>query len=155
MPKVKSIPEGYHSITPYLTIKGAAQAMEFYKKALNAKELFRMDAPGGKIAHAELKIGDSPFMLSDEYPDMGCKSPKSLGGTPISLMVYVENVDALAKQAVAAGMKELRPVKDQFYGDRSGTFEDPFGFSWTISTHVEDVSPEELGKRAKAAFGSK
>jgi PhnB protein len=152
--KVKPVPEGYHTVTPYLSIKGAAAAIDFYKKAFGAKELFRFPMPDGKIAHAEIIIGDSHIMLSDDgdVPDMpSFKSPQSTGKTTIGLCLYVEDVDTLAKQAVAGGAKELRAVKDQFYGDRSGTFEDPFGHIWTISTHVEDVSPEELMKRAQEA----
>jgi PhnB protein len=143
----KAIPEGYHSVTPYLIVKGAARALEFYKKAFNAQELYRMDAPGGIIGHAEIQIGDSRIMLSDEYPEMGARSPETLGGSPVGLCIYVENVDELFKQAVAAGGKEERPVKDQFYGDRSGTLRDPFGHQWTIATHKEDVSPEEMTRR--------
>jgi PhnB protein len=153
MAKVKPIPDGYHTATPYLIIQGAAEALDFYKKAFSATEIMRMaDPKTNHIGHAEIKIGDSPIMLADEHPDMGFRSPKSLGGTPVSLMLYVEDVDAVAKQATAAGAKEIRPVQDQFYGDRSGTFEDPFGHVWTISTHKEDLTPEEIGKRAAAAM---
>jgi PhnB protein len=149
----KPIPDGYHTVTPYLIIKGAAKALDFYKKAFSATELMRLaDPKSDNIGHAEIKIGDSTIMLADEYPDMGYRSPKSLGGTPVSLMLYVKDVDGLARQAVAAGAKELRPVKDQFYGDRSGTFEDPFGHVWTIATHTEDLTPDEIEKRAAAAF---
>jgi PhnB protein len=149
---VSPIPEGYHSVTPYLIVKNAAAAIEFYKKALGAVELYRMEAPGGKIGHAEIKIGDSPVMLADEYPDMGYKGPESLGGTSVSLMVYVADVDKVYAQAIAAGGKELRPLQNQFYGDRSGTLSDPFGHMWTISSHVEDVSEEEMAKRAETAM---
>ncbi len=149
---VSPIPEGYHSVTPYLILKNAADAIEFYKKAFGAVELLRMAAPGGKIGHAEIKIGDSPVMLSDEYPDMGFKGPESLGGTPVSLMIYVDDVDKIFPQAIAAGGKEVRPLQNQFYGDRSGTLTDPFGHVWTISTHVEDIPEEELAKRAEAAM---
>ena len=149
---VSPIPEGYHSVTPYLVMKTAAAAIEFYKKAFGAVELLRMAAPGGKIGHAEIKIGDSPVMLADEYPDMGFKGPESLGGTPVSLMIYVDDVDKIYPQAIAAGGKEVRPLQNQFYGDRSGTLTDPFGHVWTISTHVEDLSEEELAKRAEAAM---
>jgi PhnB protein len=153
MAKVKPIPEGYRSITPYLILDGAAKAIDFYKKAFGATEIMRMESPdGSKIGHAELKIGDSIVMMADEHPQMGYRSPKALGGTPVSLMVYVEDVDTVAKRAVSAGAKELRPVVDQFYGDRSGTFADPFGHVWTISTHVEDVPPAEMEKRAAAAM---
>jgi len=148
---VKPIPEGYHTVTPYLVVKGGARALDFYKQAFGAKELFRFPGPGGKIMHAEIKIGDSPIMLADEFPEMGATSPESLGGTPVGIMLYVENVDALFNKAVAAGAKVSRPVIDQFYGDRSGTVTDPFGHKWTIATHKEDVSPEEMQKRAAAA----
>jgi len=146
---VKPIPEGYHSVTPYLIIKGAAEAIEFYKKAFGATELMRMPTPQGTIAHAEIKIGDSPVMLADEYPEMGYRSPASLGGSGLSLMLYIENCDEVFKRALAAGAKELQPLQDQFYGDRSGTLQDPFGHVWTIATHVEDVPPDELERRAQ------
>ena len=149
---VKPIPDGYHTATPYLIINDASAAIEFYKKSFGATELFRMDAPGGKIGHAEIKIGDSPIMLADEYPDMGYRSPRALGGTPVSIMLYVEGVDTVFNRAIAAGAKVKQPVKDQFYGDRSGTLEDPFGHVWTIATHKEDLSPEEMGKRAAACM---
>jgi PhnB protein len=151
MSKPKPIPEGYHTATPYLIIKNAAKAIEFYKEAFGAKEIMRMSQPDGRIGHAEIKIGDSPIMLADEFPEMGARSPQSLGGSPVSILLYVEDVDAFAKQAVAAGTKVVRPVKDQFYGDRSGSFEDPFGHQWHIATHVEDVAPEEMHKRGAAA----
>ena len=151
MSKAKPVPEGYHTATPYLIIKDAAKAIEFYKKAFGAKEMMRMSQPDGRIGHAEIKIGDSPIMLADEFPEMGARSPQSLGGSPVSILLYVEDVDAFAKQAVTAGTKVVRPVKDQFYGDRSGSFEDPFGHQWHIATHVEDVAPEEMHKRAAAA----
>jgi PhnB protein len=147
MADVKPIPEGYHSLTPYLIIDGAADALEFYKKAFGATELFRMEHEG-KIGHAEMKIGDSPFMLADEQPQW--KGPKTLGGTPVSLMIYVDDVDTTYKQALEAGGVELKPLQDQFYGDRSGTLSDPFGHVWTVATHKEDVSPEEIDKRLKA-----
>ena len=149
--KVKAVPEGYHSVTPYLIIKGAADAIVYYKKALGATELMRMPQPDGRIGHAELKIGDSHVMLADEYPEMNNRGPKSLGGSPVTIHLYVEDVDAVAGKALAAGAKELRPVKDQFYGDRAGKFEDPFGHIWYISTHKEDLSPEEITKRAAKA----
>lgn len=144
---VKPIPDGYHSVTPYLIVNDGAKAIDFYKQAFGATELFRMDAPGGKIGHAEIKIGNSPIMLADEFPEMGYRSAKSLGSTPVSLMIYVEDVDSVFPQAIAAGGKELKPVEDQFYGDRSGTLQDPFGHVWTVSTHKEDVSPEEMDRR--------
>ena len=152
MASVKSIPEGYHSITPYLAIAGAADAIAFYKKAFGATEVMRMAAPGGKVGHAEVEIGGSRIMLADEYPDMGFLSPKTIGGSPVGLHLYVEDVDAVTRQAVAAGAKELRPVKNQFYGDRTGTIEDPFGHVWHIATHKEDLSPDELKRRADEAM---
>jgi len=148
--KVKPIPDGYHSITPYLIVDDGAQAIEFYKKAFNAKEIMRMPGPGGKIGHAEIKIGDSVVMLADEAPEMDARSAKHYGGSPVTLLVYVEDVDKLFPQAVAAGAKEMRPVADQFYGDRSGTVKDPFGHSWHLSTHKEDVSEDEMKKRMEA-----
>jgi PhnB protein len=144
---VKPIPDGFHSITPYLYIKGAAKALDFYKQAFGAVELMRMEMPGGGIGHAEIKIGDSPIMLADEFPDMGVRSPQTLGGNGSSILIYCEDVDSRFAQAVAAGAKEVRPLKDQFYGDRSGTIEDPFGHQWTIATHKEDVTPEECARR--------
>ena len=152
MAHVKPIPEGYHSVTPYLIIDGASDAIAYYKKAFNATELFRMEHQG-KIGHAELKIGDSPIMLADEQPALGYRGPKSLGGTPVSLMIYVEDVDTIYKQAIAAGGNEVKPLQDQFYGDRSGTLTDPYGHLWTVATHKEDVTPEEMDKRIKAAHG--
>jgi PhnB protein len=148
---VKPIPEGYHSVTPYLIISGASDAIEFYQKAFGATELFRFPAPGGKIGHAEIKIGDSPIMLADEYPAMGYKGPQSLGGSPITLMIYVEDVDNVFTRAVNAGATVKEAVQDKFYGDRTGTLTDPFGHVWHISTHKEDVSMEELERRAKTA----
>jgi PhnB protein len=150
---VRFTPEGYHTVTPYLIMKDAARALEFYKKNLSATELMRFDMPDGRLGHAEIKIGDSIIMLADEFPEMGHRGPKSLGGSPVGLAIYVPDVDKLAKQFVAAGAKEMRAVKDQFYGDRSGTFEDPFGHVWTIATHTEDVTPEELQRRFKAGAG--
>jgi PhnB protein len=149
---VKPIPDGYHSVTPYLIVQGAAKAIPFYKKAFGASETHRMPGPDGKIGHAEIRIGDSPVMLADEFPEIGARSPQSLGGAAVSLLIYVPDVDASFQQAVAAGAKVLRPVKDQFYGDRSGTVEDPFGHVWTIATRKEDVSPEELRRRAETAL---
>jgi PhnB protein len=147
------IPEGYHSITPYLHITGAARAIEFYKEVFGAIEVMRMDAPGGKIGHAEIKIGDSYVMLADEFPEMGARSPQSFGGSPVGLLLYVEDVDALAERAVAAGAKMQSPLEDKFYGDRMGKLVDPFGHIWAIATHMEDVSPEEMEKRAAAMHG--
>jgi PhnB protein len=153
MASVKPIPDGYHSVTPYLIVSGAADAIDYYKKAFGATELFRMDHQG-KVGHAELKIGDSPFMLADEYPEMGYRSPKALGGTPVSIMIYVEDVDTVYKQAIDAGATEVKPLQDQFYGDRSGTLTDPFGHVWTVATHKEDVSMEEMNRRMAAAHGA-
>ena len=144
---VKPIPAGYHSVTPYLIVRNGAAAIEFYKKAFNALELMRFPGPGGKIMHAEVKIGDSPVMLADEMPDEGHVGPQTLGGVGISMMLYVEDVDKQFAQAVAAGATEKRPVQDQFYGDRSGTLVDPFGHVWTIGTHKEDLSMDEVKKR--------
>jgi PhnB protein len=146
---VKPIPEGYHSVTPYLIVKGGANAIEFYKKAFGATEIMRFEGPGGALGHAEIRIGNAPVMLADEYPDMGFRSPQTLGGAGVSLMVYVEQVDAVFQRAIAAGAKELRAVQNQFYGDRSGTLQDPFGHVWTISTHVEDIAPEEMHRRSQ------
>ena len=144
---VKSIPDGYHTATPYLIVKDAARAIEFYKQAFGATELWRLADPNGKVGHAEIKIGDSPIMLADEFPEMGAVSPQTLGGSSVSILLYVDDVDALAAQAVAAGAKVLRPVMDQFYGNRSGTFVDPFGHQWSLATHKEDVAAEEIQKR--------
>ena len=151
---VKPIPEGYHSVTPYLIIEGAGEAIEFYKKAFGAKELFRFPTPDGKVGHAELKIGDSPIMLADAYPTMGYNSPKSLGGSPVSLMIYVEDVDTIFNQAVQGGATVKEAVTDKFYGDRSESLIDPFGHVWHLATHKEDVSMEEMENRAKAASAS-
>jgi PhnB protein len=153
---VKPIPEGYHSVTPYLIVRGGADAIEFYKKAFGAVELFRMPSPDGKIGHAEIKVGDSPIMLADEYPDMGYTGPQSLGGSPVSLMIYVDDVDTVFNQAVEAGATVKEALQDKFYGDRIGTVIDPFGHRWHLATHKEDVSMEEMERRAKAASaGSK
>jgi PhnB protein len=150
----KPIPDGYHSVTPYLIIDGAAAAIDFYKQAFGAVELFRMDGPDGRIGHAEIKIGDSPVMLADEHPEMGYRSPTSLGATPVGLMIYVEDCDAVYNQALAAGAKSFRPLADQFYGDRSGTVTDPFGHQWTVATHREDVSTEGLDRRMREMTGA-
>ena len=147
-PKINPVPEGYHSVIPYLCVKGADQALEFYKRAFGAVEIMRMPAPNAKVGHAEIKIGDSHIMIADEFPDLGFRSPKALGGSPVGILLYVENADKTVAQAVAAGAKVVREVKNQFYGDRSGTIEDPFGHSWYVSTHIEDVPFEELKKRA-------
>lgn len=142
---VAPIPAGYHSVTPYLVVKGAADAIAFYQKAFGATELLRMPLPDGKLAHAEVKIGDSPVMLADETDEFHAPQPGA--GSPVSLMVYVQDVDRVFAQAIAAGAKELRPLADQFYGDRLGTLMDPFGHVWSLATHVEDVAPEEMDRR--------
>jgi PhnB protein len=147
---VHHIPEGYTSVTPYLVIDGAADAIEFYKEVFGAEEVMRMPGPGGKIGHAEIRIGGSHIMLADEHPEMGHRGPKSIGGTPVGIMLYVPNVDAMFNAAVAKGATVRRPLEDQFYGDRSGSITDPWGHDWMISTHIEDVSPEEMEKRMKA-----
>ena len=145
--EVKPIPEGYHAVTPYLIVVEAAQAIEFYKKSFGATELMRMPAPEGRIGHAEIKIGDSRVMLADENPKMPYRGPRALGGSPVSLVLYVEDVDQTVDRALAFGAKLVRPVENQFYGDRTGGIEDPFGHQWHIATHVEDVSPEEMRSR--------
>jgi PhnB protein len=148
--KVKPIPDGYHTLTPYISVKGAREALAFYKKAFGAQELFHMDMPDGRIGHAELQIGESRFMLADEMPeraDAVSRSPVSLGGTTCGFMVYVPDVDAVFARAVEAGAAVKRPLTDQFYGDRSATIADPFGHIWTLGTHIEDVSPEEMKRR--------
>jgi PhnB protein len=150
--KVNPIPEGYHSVTPYLMIKGASEAIEFYKRAFNATELFRLVAPNGMIGHAEIKIGDSSIMLADPCDEGAFRNPMSLGGSSVGLYVNVENVDAQFAQAVSAGAKAIKPVQDQFYGDRMGTLEDPFGHIWFVATHKEDLTPEEIKRRAEALF---
>jgi PhnB protein len=145
----KPIPEGYHTLTPYLIVKGAGAAIDFYAKAFGAKELARMTDPSGKVGHAEMKIGDSPFMLADEFHERGAVAPPASAGHSVSFLVYVPDVDAAFARAIAAGAKAVRPVRDQFYGDRSGTLEDPFRHQWTLATHVEDVPPEEMERRAR------
>jgi PhnB protein len=152
MPNVKPIPDGYHSVTPYLYARNASEAIEFYKKVFSAEEVLRMPGPGGKIMHAELNIGNSRIMLADENREMNALGPLTIGGSSSSFYVYVENVDAVIQKAEAAGATLTRPVKDQFYGDRSGSFTDPAGYTWSVATHIEDVSPEEVGKRAAAAM---
>jgi PhnB protein len=148
---VNPIPEGYPRVTPYLIVDGASDAIDFYTSVLGATERMRMDAPGGRIGHAELEIGDSVVMLADENPEMNARGPRAFGGSPVSLMVYVEDVDGVFGRALEAGAKEVRPVEDQFYGDRLGAFEDPFGHEWNVASHVEDVPPEEMEKRAAQA----
>ena len=151
--RAKAVPEGCHTVTPYLTVRGADRAIEFYKKAFGAKELMRMPGLGGKsIMHAEIKIGDSRIFLSDEFPEMGSRSPQSLGGTANSLHLYVEDVDAAFKKAIAAGAKVQMPVADMFWGDRYGKLIDPFGHEWGLATHKEDLTPREIRKRADAFF---
>jgi PhnB protein len=151
---VKPIPEGYHTATPYLAVDDAAEAIEYYKKAFGAKERGRMETPDGRIGHAEIEIGDSVVMLSDPFPQATTRTPKELGGTSASVFMYVEDVDAVVKQAVAAGATVTMEVADQFWGDRFGSFTDPFGHSWSIATHVEDVPPEEMAERAKTAMAA-
>lgn len=149
---VKAIPDGYHSVTPYLSIKGAAEAIDFYKRAFGATELFRLVAASGEIGHAEIRIGDSTIMLADPCATGTFRSPRSLGGSSVGLHVYVEDVDARFAQAVNAGAKAVKPVQDQFYGDRTGTLEDPFGHVWFLATHKEDLTPEDINRRAEALY---
>ncbi len=148
---VSPIPAGYHSVTPYLIVKGAAKAIEFYKAAFGAIELFRLEMEDGRMGHAEIKIGNSHVMLADEFPEMEARSPQSFGGSPVSLLIYIPEVDAVFARALAAGAMLKKPVQNQFYGDRSGMLTDPFGHSWSIATHIEDVAPEEM-KRRMAEF---
>jgi PhnB protein len=145
---VKPIPEGYHSVTPYLILSGARDAIAFYQKALGAEEVMCMADPGGKVHHAEIRIGDSRIMLADEHPEIQALSPKTIGGSPVSIHLYVEDVDAAVDRAVEAGAKLIRPVADQFYGDRVGGIEDPFGYRWFIATHKEDLTTDEIRQRA-------
>ena len=150
---VKPVPDGYHSITPYLVVKRGTEAIEFYKKAFDAEERFRMNGPDDKsIGHAELKIGDSLFMLADEFPEMKSLSPETIGGSAVSMYLYVKDVDATFNKAVSAGATVIKPVTDQFYGDRSGYLKDPFGHLWSVATHKKDLSPDEMKKAAEAAF---
>jgi PhnB protein len=153
MADVKPIPEGYPRVTPYLIVDGAAAAIDFYTEVLGATERMRMPGPGGKIGHAEIELGGSMIMLADEHPEMDAVGPKTVGGTPVTLHTYVEDVDDTFKRAIDAGAKELRGVEDKFYGDRSGYFEDPFGHKWSVASHVEDVSEEEMEKRMAAMAG--
>jgi PhnB protein len=154
MADVKPIPEGYPRITPYLAVDGAANAIDFYSKIFGAKERMRMPAPDGKVGHAELEIGNSVIMLADEFPDMDHRGPKTIGGTPIVIHIYVDDVDQVFARALEEGATELRAVENQFYGDRSGQFEDPFGHRWSVATHVEDVPPDEMSKRAAQAMSA-
>ena len=148
MADVNPIPEGYPRVSPYLSVAGANDAIEFYKAVFGATERGRMPAPGGMVGHAELVVGDSVIMLSDEFPEMGNVSPTTVGGTPVTISVYVEDVDAVFDKAISLGATAERPVETQFYGDRSGLFVDPYGHRWNVASHVEDVPPEEMGKRA-------
>jgi PhnB protein len=152
---VKAIPEGYYTVTPYMIVRDAARAIEFYKQAFGAEELMRLPSPNERVGHAELQIGNSRIMLADEFPEMGIKSPQTLGGSAMSILLYVEDSDAMFQRAVDAGAKILKPIQDQFYGDRSGTLTDPFGHQWTIGTHTEDVSNDELSRRMEAMFKKK
>ena len=147
MPSAKPIPEGYPRVIPYLCVDGANAAIDFYSEVLGATERMRMPSPGGKVGHAELEIGDSLIMLADEFPEMGVRSPKTIGGTPVTISVYVEDVDSVFDEALSHGATAVRPVEDQFYGDRAGQFEDPFGHRWSVHTHVEDVPPDEMERR--------
>jgi PhnB protein len=152
MADVKPIPDNYPQVTPYLSIDGAAAAIDFYERVFGATERGRMPGPEGSIGHAELEIGNSLIMLSDPFPEMGVKGPKEIGGTPVTISIYVEDVDNVFKTALEAGATELRPVENQFYGDRTGQFEDPFGHRWSVASHVEDVPSDEMEKRAAAAM---
>jgi PhnB protein len=147
---VKPVPEGYHTVAPYLILDAAGDAIAFYRKALGAEEVMRIGGPGGKIGHAEIRIGDSRIMLADEHPELQALSPKTIGGSPVSIHLYVEDVDTAVERAVAAGAKLIRPVADQFYGDRVGGIEDPFGYRWFIATHKEDLTIDEIHRRASA-----
>jgi PhnB protein len=149
---VKPIPDGHRTVAPYLAIKNAAGALEFYKKAFGAIETYKLIIPDGRVGHAEIRLGDSLIMLADEFPEFGGKAPETLGGSPVSIHLYVEDVDAFFKRALAAGARELKPIANQFYGDRSGQLEDPYGHLWWVATHKEDVAPEEMQKRVQALF---
>ena len=154
MANVKSIPDGYPQVTPYLTVEGASAAIDFYSKVFGATERMRMPSPGDRIGHAELEIGDSLIMLADEHPEMGIRGPKAIGGSPVTIHVYVDDVDGVFELAVKEGATATRQVENQFYGDRSGQFEDPFGHRWSVATHVEDVPPDEMAKRMTEAMGA-
>ena len=153
MPDVKPIPDGYPQVTPYLIVDGADKAIEFYAKVFGATERMRLPSPGGRVGHAELQLGDSLIMLADEFPEMGIRAPGSIGGSPVIVSVYVDDVDATFARALGEGATPVREVETQFYGDRTGTFEDPFGHRWSVATHVEDVSPEEMSRRSAEASG--
>ena len=155
MTNMQAVPTGHHTVTPYLAIRNAAAGLEFYKNAFGAIESYRLTMPDGRVGHAEIRLGDSIIMLADEFPEYGGKAPETLGGSPVNLHLYVEDVDAFFTRALAAGAKERKPIMDQFYGDRSGQLEDPFGHLWWVATHTEDVSPEEMQKRVQAMFGGK
>ena len=152
--QVKAIPDGYHTVTPGLTVRDGAKAIEFYERAFGAQQVFRMDKPDGRLMHAELQIGNSRIMLGEEYPEIGCQSPESLKGTPVSFYLYVADADAAFAQAVAAGAKAVKPVSDMFWGDRQGEVSDPFGHRWSLATHKEDLTPEQIGQRAQEFFAS-
>lgn len=152
--EVKSVPDGYHNVTPYLIVKGAAAAIDFYKKVFGAAEIMRMPQPDGRVGHAEIKIGDSHIMLADEFPEMDAVGPATLGNSTVGLLLYVNDADATFNHAISLGAVSKKPMADQFYGDRTGTLQDPFGHKWTIATHKEDVSPQEM-KRRMAAMNSK
>jgi PhnB protein len=152
--KVKPIPDGHRTVTPYLAIKNAAKALDFYQRAFGAVESYKLMMPDGRVGHAEIRLGDSLIMLADEFPEYGGKAPDTLGGSPVSLHLYVEDVDNFVEKAVAAGAKERKPVADQFYGDRSGQLEDPFGHLWWVATHKEDVPPAEMQKRVEKMYGT-
>jgi uncharacterized glyoxalase superfamily protein PhnB len=154
MASVKPIPAGYHAVTPHLIVRGAAKAIEFYRRAFGAEETVRMPGPDGRLLHAELRIGDSVVMMSDEFPEQGSKSPQSLGGCHGGLFLYLENVEAAWKRAVEAGCEVKMPLADMFWGDRFGKLQDPFGYTWAMATHVEDVTPEEMARRARAAMAA-
>jgi PhnB protein len=154
MATVKPIPEGYPRVIPYLSVEGAEAAIEFYTEVFDARERVRMPGPDGKIGHAEISIGDAVVMLADTFPEMGGQTPKGLGGTPVTIMIYVEDVDDVFERALKAGATEERKVEDQFYGDRAGVFVDPFGHKWFVASHVEDVPADEMQKRAAAAMGA-
>jgi PhnB protein len=150
----KPIPEGYPQVIPYLIVDGAADAIDFYTSVLGARERMRMPMPGGRVGHAELTLGDSMIMLADESPQSGSRGPRSVGGSPVNIFVYVDDVDAVFERATAAGAKTRQEVEDRFYGDRAGQFEDPFGHVWDVATHVEDISPEEISRRAAEVMGA-
>ena len=153
MANAKPIPEGYPQVTPYLAVDGANRAIEWYGTVFGARERMRLGAPDGKVGHAELELGDSLLMLADEFPEMGMRSPKAVGGTPVTISLYVDDVDGVFERAVQGGAKPLRQVENQFYGDRVGSFEDPFGHRWSVATHVEDVPPDEMERRAAESMG--